>query len=287
MVTDAFNYTVSDGTATDTAVITITVIGINDAPTAVDDTDTVLAGNTVTDTTNSAGTLVSDDTDPDASSSLYITQVTPSGGSASQLTYNSTKLANSTNISGSKGTLTIGSDGSYSYAASSGATAGDDVFTYILTDGTSTTTATLTISVTAANSAPTASNSTVYINENNQVSSAGDRTPSNITKIFAASDFNYSDADSDSLSKIQITTLESAGALEYSSDGSTWTDVTLNQEITATDIGNNKLRFTPAANSESDVTFGFKVHDGNQYSSSAYTMTVSVNAAALTDTVIV
>ena len=287
VVTDAFNYTVSDGTATDTAVITITVIGINDAPTAVDDTDTVLAGNTVTDTTNSAGTLVSDDTDPDASSSLYITQVTPSGGSASQLTYNSTKLANSTNISGSKGTLTIGSDGSYSYAASSGATAGDDVFTYILTDGTSTTTATLTISVTAANSAPTASNSTVYINENNQVSSAGDRTPSNITKIFAASDFNYSDADSDSLSKIQITTLESAGALEYSSDGSTWTDVTLNQEITATDIGNNKLRFTPAANSESDVTFGFKVHDGNQYSSSAYTMTVSVNAAALTDTVIV
>ena len=287
VVTDAFNYTVSDGSGTDIAVLTITVIGINDAPTAVDDTDTVVAGNTVTDTTNSAGTLVSDDTDPDASSSLYITQVTPSGGSASQLTYNSTKLANSTNISGSKGTLTIGSDGSYSYAANSDATAGNDVFTYTLTDGTSTTTATLTISVTAANSAPTASNSTVYINENNQVSSAGDRTPSNITKIFAASDFNYSDADSDSLSKIQITTLESAGALEYSSDGSTWTDVTLNQEITATDIGNNKLRFTPAANSESDVTFGFKVHDGNQYSSSAYTMTVSVNAAPnVTDTTV-
>jgi hypothetical protein len=43
------------------------------------------------------------------------------------------------------------------------------------------------------NTAPTASNGTVYINENNQASSAGDRTPSNITKIFAASDFNYSD----------------------------------------------------------------------------------------------
>ena len=84
---------------------------------------------------------------------------------------------------------------------------------------------------TAANSAPTASNSTVYINENNQVSSAGDRTPSNITKVFATGDFNYSDADSDSLSKIQITTLESAGALEYSSDGSTWTDVTLNHGL--------------------------------------------------------
>ena len=130
----------------------------------------------------------------------------------------------------------------------------------------------------STNNAPTASNSTVYINENNQVSSAGDRTPSNITKIFAASDFNFSDSDGDSLSKIKITTLESAGALEYY-NGSSWTDVTLNQEITAADIANNYLRFTPAANSESDVTFGFKVHDGTEYSSSAYTMTISVNAA--------
>ena len=128
------------------------------------------------------------------------------------------------------------------------------------------------------NNAPTASNSTVYINENNQVSSAGDRTPSNITKVFAASDFNYSDGDSDALSKVKITTLESAGALEYN-NGSSWVDVTLNQEITASDIGNNKLRFTPAANSESNPTFSFKVHDGTEYSSSAYTMTVSVNAA--------
>ena len=40
-VTDTFNYTVSDGTATDIAVITITVIGINDAPTAVNDTGSV------------------------------------------------------------------------------------------------------------------------------------------------------------------------------------------------------------------------------------------------------
>ena len=104
----------------------------------------------------------------------------------------------------------------------------------------------------------------IYINENNQVSSAGDRTPSNITKIFATSDFNFSDSDGDSLSKIQITTLESAGALEYY-NGSSWTDVTLNQEITAADIENNYLRFTPAANSESDVTFSFKVHDGTEY----------------------
>ena len=79
---------------TDTATITITITGINDAPTAVADTDTVTANNTVTDETNSADTLVSDDTDPDASASLYITQVTPSGGSATSVTYNSTKSSN-------------------------------------------------------------------------------------------------------------------------------------------------------------------------------------------------
>ena len=139
----------------------------------------------------------------------------------------------------------------------------------------------------ATNTAPTASNSTEYINENNQVSSAGDRTPSNITKIFAASDFNFSDSDSgDSLSKVKITTLESAGALEHY-NGSSWVDVTLNQEISASDIGNDYLRFTPAANSESNPTFGFKVHDGTEYSSSAYTMTISVNAAPnVTDTTV-
>ena len=74
---------------------------------------------------------------------------------------------------------------------------------------------------------------TITRDENNQVSTAGDRTPSNITKIFAASDFNFADTDGDSLSKINITTLESAGVLEYSSNGSSWADVTLNQEITA------------------------------------------------------
>ena len=64
-------------------------------------------------------------------------------------------------------------------------------------------------------------------------------------------------------------------------------DVTLNQEITASDIGNNYLRFNPAANSESNPTFGFKVHDGTEYSSSAYTMTISVNAAPnVTDTTV-
>ena len=56
-------------------------------------------------------------------------------------------------------------------------------------------------------------------------------------------------------------------------------NVNLNQEITAADISDGKLRFQPSVNTESDVTFKFMVHDGTTYSSSAYTMTISVNAA--------
>ena len=61
VVTDSFNYTVSDGQGeTDIAVLTITVIGINDTPGGVADTDAVEISNTVTDATNSAGTVISD-----------------------------------------------------------------------------------------------------------------------------------------------------------------------------------------------------------------------------------
>ena len=246
-----------------------------------------------TDQVTQAGSTVSTSHTLTATSYSHTSATNTSGGSASSGNGNS-GTAGSNSVAGYYGTLDLEANGSYTYAASndiSGLDSGEtvtDVFTYTVTDGVTTDTATITITIIGQsdNNAPTASNSTVYINENNQVSSAGDRTPSNITKIFAAGDFNYSDSDSDSLSKVKITTLESAGALEHY-NGSSWVNVTLNQEISASDIGNNYLRFTPAANSESNVTFGFKVNDGTVYSSSAYTMTISVNAAPnVTDTTV-
>ena len=276
VVTDVFTYIVSDGQGeTDTATITITVIGVNDTPVADTETGSVDTNSTLT-VTDGTSDLLHGDTDADASASLSVSSIVATTASGSATAVNPGTAYNSgyTSVTGSKGTLRVGADGTYQYIA--GSSTGTDVFTYTLSDGTATHDATLTITIN--NSAPTASNSTVYINENNQVSSAGDRTPSNITKVFAASDFNFSDTDGGSLSKVKITTLESAGALEYN-NGSSWVDVTEDQEITASDISNNKLRFTPAANSESNPTFGFKVHDGTDYSSSAYTMTISVNAA--------
>ena len=259
-VTDVFTYTVDDGNGeTDTATITITVNGMNDAPTAVADTDSVDAGSTVTDE-DGAGTLVSDDTDPDASSSLYVTKIT-GNGNTSNVTYNSTKISNAATIVGSKGTLTFGSDGSYSYVADSDATSGDDVFTYTLTDGTSTSTATLTISVTeVANNAPTAANNTVTTNEDT------DHT-------FSASEFGFTDVDGDSLDHVTIETLPSNGTLLLSGVA-----VSAGDEIAAADISNLVFRPAADANGASYDSFTFSVNDGTVDSASTYTMTIDVDA---------
>jgi hypothetical protein len=105
------------------------------------------------------------------------------------------------------------------------------------------------------------------------------------SKILTLADFgNYSDGfgDHDPLAFIKITSLETAGALQYNS-GSTfsphWVDVTANQNISVSDISNNKLRYIPDAdgNGAPYATIGFKViDDHNETSSNAYTLTINV-----------
>jgi VCBS repeat-containing protein len=95
VVTDSFNYTVSDGAATDIAVITITVIGINDTPTAQNDVGVIVEDGTLTVTNGANATLSGSydatgensgdlidtsssshtDSDSDTSDSLTITQI--------------------------------------------------------------------------------------------------------------------------------------------------------------------------------------------------------------------
>lgn len=128
---------------------------------------------------------------------------------------------------------------------------------------------TMTINVTAVNDAPSSANNTVTTNED-------------VTKIFASGDFSFTDIDAgDALTKIQITTLESAGTLylDANSNGSNDAeDVTLNQEITTANI--STLKFLPSANANGNgyATFQFKVSDGTAYSASSYTMTINVTA---------
>ena len=113
---------------------------------------------------------------------------TTAGGSA-QTTFSS----NTETVTGQFGTLTINSDGSYSYVA--GSSAGTDVFTYIVSDGTASDTATLTITVSDNNNAPVGVNDTDSVNEDATVSQTSG------SGLLVADD---TDADGDTLTVSQI-----------------------------------------------------------------------------------
>ena len=279
-VTDSFTYTMSDGTATDTATLIITVTGVNDTPIAADDTGAVNEDATLTVSSAASGVVQDNDTDPDTddtAASLVVSQIAVSGGSNSAVNSGSTYNSGTpTTVTGTYGQLTIGADGTYTYVANQSAAddldAGDtatDTFTYTVTDTTgATSTADIVITVTGINDVPTASDNTVTTTED---------TP----YVFSTSDFGYTDADDDdALVSVKITTLEDDGALQYY-NGTNWTDVTLNQVITATDISNGYLRLNPDANDNGSpyTTFAFTVNDGDADSATPNTMTINVTAA--------
>ena len=131
---DVFNYVASDGTVTDAATLTITVSGLSGVTNAVDDTATT------TEDANVSGNVLTNDTDDEGD----------------PLT-----VSNPGTYTGAYGTLTLAADGSYTYApgaAADGIALGetaDDVFSYTATDGTNSDTATLTVTLTGLNDAPT------------------------------------------------------------------------------------------------------------------------------------
>ncbi|MBD2606784.1 DUF4347 domain-containing protein [Scytonema hofmannii FACHB-248] len=112
------------------------------------------------------------------------------------------------------------------------------------------------------NTLPTASNKTVTTNEDT-------------TYTLNATDFNFGDADSDNLQKVQVTSLLGAGSLTLNG-----TAVNANQEISIADITAGKFKFTPVAdaNGSNYASFQFKVSDGVDFSTSAYAMTIDVNS---------
>jgi VCBS repeat-containing protein len=147
---DVFSYTASDGTASDTATLTVTVNGANDAPVANDDT-----ASTNEDSAGVSGNVLANDTDVDGET----------------LT-----VASAGTFVGTYGTLVLAADGSYTYTPGAGAQALDvgetaqDVFTYTASDGTASDTATLTVTVTGLNDAPVANDDTASTDENSPVS---------------------------------------------------------------------------------------------------------------------
>ena len=135
---DSFSYTVSDGAATDDANVSVTVTGVNDAPSA--DNDTLSVGEDAA-AANITATLLAGDTDPDT-------------GETAQL---AVSAINTTGTQGlavlNAGTVTYGPNGAFESLAQGQSTT--DSFTYTASDpGGLTASATMTVTVTGANDAP-------------------------------------------------------------------------------------------------------------------------------------
>jgi VCBS repeat-containing protein len=137
MATDTFKYTIADGQGgADTATVTVTVTGLNDDPTSLNDN----GGSTDQAATFTTANVLVNDSDPDTSDTLSVTGF---------------------NTSGTTGQVTNNSDGTFAYdpngqfnGLSNGASA-TDTFNYTLTDGNGgTDTATVTVTITSPGNLP-------------------------------------------------------------------------------------------------------------------------------------
>ena len=117
------------------------------------------------------------------------------------------------------------------------------------------------------NNAPTASDGTVATNEDTD-------------HAFAATDFNYSDSDGNTLASVKITELPAAGRGTLTLDGTAIPSADLPKTVTNADLDDGKLKYTPPAdaNGTGYASFRFRVNDGEVDSTDAYTMTISVTA---------
>ena len=157
IATETFTYKITDSQATDegidTGEITITITGINDSPTALNDTAAVDEDNSKLFADFQG--ILKNDTDADGDQ-LFIKSVRI-GAEISSSSISPESISSS--LSGSFGTLLVNSDGSYRYSANraDALDEGDtvtDTFTYTLTDLTNDDTAEINVTVTGVNDAP-------------------------------------------------------------------------------------------------------------------------------------
>ncbi len=216
---DSFSYTVADGQgATDTANVILSVTAVNDAPAAADDSATTNEDISFTII------VLSNDADADGDTLTVASLTQPANGS-----------------------VVVNPSGTVTYTPVSNFN-GSDSFSYTVADGQGgTDSATVTLSVTALNDAPTAADDSASTNEDISV-----------TIIVLSND---ADVDGDSLTVESVT---------QPTNGS----VVVNPSGTVT--------YTPSINFNGSDSFSYTVADGNGATDTA-TVTVTVSANPTTD----
>ncbi len=216
--TVTFKYIANDGTA-DSNEATVTILVTNNSPVAGTDTYTVDEDGLLKVTNSDVNHLLINDSDPNGDPLTISAGTNPSHG---DLTY-------------------LGSDGSFSYEPFDDFN-GNDSFTYTLSDGTTSVTGTVNITVTPINDAPVAVDDSDFTDEDTAVT----------TNVLA----NDSDIDGDVLT-ISSVTQGSNGTVVINAD--------------------NTITFTPASDFNGTDSYTYTISDGNGGSDTA-TVNITINA---------
>ena len=141
-LTDSYTYILTDGDGSSTtAKLTITINGTNDRPVAKADVETTLEDTPV------SGNVLANDIDVDGPAALTVTGFTVEGVSG-------TFSAGQTAIIPGVGTLVINSNGSYTFTPAANYNGPVPICAYSVTDGVSSASSTLSITMTPVNDAP-------------------------------------------------------------------------------------------------------------------------------------
>ncbi|WP_198000024.1 beta strand repeat-containing protein [Gimesia alba] len=261
---DSFTYTIDDGHGgTDTATVSITIIGVNDAPTAQDDAFTIDEETTIT-----GGDLFADngsgaDSDPDTLDTPFVSLVNGSAGNVdSQFSLGSGALL----LVNNDGTFNYDPNGAYDYLAVG--EIATETFTYTLSDGNGgTDTATVTITINGVNNPPVAQPDAIDVNKEQTINGNvfADNGSGVDSDVDASDTFNVTDVNGQSGDVGMQITLGSNALLTLNADG------------TFTYDPNGQFNHLTGLDTATD-TFTYKIDDGNGGTDTAtVTLTISAN----------
>ena len=215
--TDSFTYTVSDGVATSTATVSVTVSEVNDPPTAVNDSATVDEDGSV------AITVLANDSDPDGDTLTVTTFTQGTNGG----------VTNSSNV------LTYTPDANFN---------GSDSFTYTISDGNgNTATATVNVTINAVNDNPVANDDSATTDQdtavtinvvNNDTDIDGDSL--SVSSVGSASNGSVANNNDGTVTYTPVSGFSGSDSFTYTvSDGTATDTATVNLTVNAgnTDIG--------------------------------------------------
>jgi hypothetical protein len=241
---DTVQFQLSDGElSSNIATLHLTIVTVNDAPTLGDQTFTLTEdGSAMIDPLESAIDIDGD-------------------------------MLTSTIVAGpTHGTLMVNADGSFTYRPDANYF-GSDSYTYRVSDGQADSNiATVNLTITPVNDAPTAADSQVIGTEDTAL-------------VLRRSDFAVSDVDNDALT-ITLTALPVDGILENKTNG-LWVNAAIGDRFTQAELDGGTLRFTPAANASGGSIYAATGY-GNMrqhYARLSYTAfdgVLTSNAATLT-----